>query len=83
MTDATLQLNIISAEKSLFSGEVVSIVLPGTLGKFGVFPNHTAFISSLQKGEIVYTLPGGKTESIEVKGGIVEVIRNTATVCVM
>ncbi len=80
---ATLQLNIISAEKNLFSGEVVSIIIPGTSGKFGVYPNHAALISSMQKGEIVYTLPDGKSETVEVNGGIAEVNRNEATICVM
>ena len=83
MGKTTLKLDIISAEKHLFSGEVVSVVVPGTSGKFGIYPHHAALISSMQKGAIIYTLPGGETKTVDVNGGIVEINQNAATICVM
>lgn len=82
MNRSKIQLNIISAEKKLFNGEVSSIVIPGIAGKFGVKPSHAPLISPLQEGTIVYETEG-KEESLEVKGGVVEVNNNVVTICVI
>ncbi|WP_101688911.1 ATP synthase F1 subunit epsilon [Dysgonomonas massiliensis] len=82
MNRSKIQLNIISAEKKLFNGEVTSIVIPGIAGKFGVKPSHAPLISPLQEGAIVYETEG-KEESLEVKGGVVEVNNNVVTICVI
>ena len=47
-------LEILSAEEKIFSGEVDSIILPGSNGQFQILNNHAPIISSLTKGEIKY-----------------------------
>lgn len=81
MKNSELQLNIISAEKKIFSGAVTSVIIPGISGKFGVYPDHAPLISPLKEGEIVYTVNGNE-ESVEVNGGIAEVMQNVVTICV-
>lgn len=81
MKDSELQLNIISAEKTIFSGMVTSVVVPGVSGLFGVYANHAPLISPMQAGTITYTV-GGKDESLEVNGGIAEVNQNVVTICI-
>ena len=76
-----LQLEIISPEKRLFSGKVTSVNLPGIAGSFGILADHAPLVSPLQAGTIVYTT-GDNEESVEVKGGIVEVNQNVVTICV-
>jgi F-type H+-transporting ATPase subunit epsilon len=76
-----LQLNIISAEKRIFSGAVSSVIVPGISGKFGVYPDHAPLISPLREGTIVYTA-GSKEETVAVNGGIAEVMQNVVTICV-
>ncbi|GAB6008969.1 hypothetical protein FACS1894179_08890 [Bacteroidia bacterium] len=76
-----LQLNIISAEKKIFSGAVSSVIIPGISGKFGVYPDHAPLISPLKEGVIVYTV-NDKEESVDVNGGIAEVMQNVVTICV-
>lgn len=61
---------------------VSSVVIPGIQGQFGVYPDHAPLISSLQEGSITYSV-GGTEQSIEVKGGIAEVIQNVVTICVI
>lgn len=78
---AELQLNIISAEKTLFSGLVSSVVIPGIAGRFGVYPGHAPLISALSEGGITYTMDE-KEETIEVNGGIAEVLQNVVTICI-
>lgn len=82
MKNQNLQLDIISAEKKIFSGAVSSVIIPGMLGKFGIEPNHAPLISPLKKGEIVYKLDGGKEESLEINGGIAEISQNVVTICI-
>ncbi len=81
MKKSELQLNIISAEKKLFSGAVTSVVIPGISGSFGVYPDHAPLISPLTEGIITYV--ENKTEhTLEVHGGIAEVNNGVVTICV-
>ena len=68
-------LEILSAEEKIFSGEVDSIIFPGSGGQFQILNNHAPIISSLTKGEIKYK-EKSKDVSLAVKGGIVEVLDN-------
>lgn len=75
-----MTLNIISAEKVEFTGEVSKVTLPGTQGLFTVLENHAALISSLEAGKIVYTVDD-KEESMSIKGGIADINNNVVSVC--
>ncbi len=75
-----MTLNIISAEKVEFTGEVSKVTLPGAQGLFTVLENHAALISSLVAGTLVYTV-GDKDVSMEIKGGIADVNHNIVSVC--
>lgn len=68
-------LEILSAEEKIFSGEVDSIIFPGSGGQFQILNNHAPIISSLTKGEIKYK-ENSKEISLTVTGGIVEVLDN-------
>ena len=68
-------LEILSAEEKIFSGEVESVILPGSSGQFQILNNHAPIISSLKKGEIIYK-ENSKDNSLAVNGGIVEVLDN-------
>tara|TARA_Y200000002_G_scaffold106263_1_gene86737 strand:- start:1604 stop:1840 length:237 start_codon:yes stop_codon:yes gene_type:complete len=68
-------LEILSAEEKIFSGEVDSIIFPGSGGQFQILNNHAPIISSLTKGEIKYK-EKSKDVSLAVNGGIVEVLDN-------
>ncbi|MDR1884299.1 MAG: ATP synthase F1 subunit epsilon [Prevotella sp.] len=76
-----LRLNIISAEKKLFSGAVASVIIPGISGSFGVYPDHAPLISPLKEGAIIYT-DGDAEKTVEVNGGIAEVNNGVVTICI-
>jgi F-type H+-transporting ATPase subunit epsilon len=63
----------------LFSGEAISVKLPGTSGSFEALSNHAPLLSSLEKGSIVVRTDDGE-ETFEVSGGIVEVLNNKVVV---
>ena len=76
-----MKLEIISPEKTIFSGEAESVNLPGTAGGFEVLPHHAALISSLKAGEIRYTVDGNETK-LKIDSGFVEVNNNVVSVCI-
>jgi len=77
-----LQLKIVSPERIEFEGEVVSVLVPGTLGQFEILINHAPIISSLENGIVVYTLPDGDKKSLNIFGGFVEVQKNVVSLCI-
>jgi F-type H+-transporting ATPase subunit epsilon len=74
-----LNLNIISPSRSVFSGDVRSITVPGTDGSFQVLKNHAPIISSLEIGIVKIEMLDGSTEFYSVSGGTVEVLNNKIT----
>ena len=77
-----MTLNIISAVETLFSGEVTSVTLPGTMGEFTVLHNHAALLSTLTVGTIRYTDADGQEMAAEIPGGVADIDRNVISVCV-
>ncbi|MCL2727656.1 MAG: ATP synthase F1 subunit epsilon [Bacteroidales bacterium] len=76
-----MKLEILTPQKTLFSGSVNSVTLPGTLGAFTVLAGHAPMIASLcEDGEITYTSEN-KTEKLVIRGGFAEVWKNHVTVC--
>ncbi len=74
-----MHLEIITAEASLFEGDVDSLAAPGTEGQLGILPNHAALMAVLQPGELRYRVGGGET-SLVVSGGFIEVGGNRVMV---
>ena len=71
-----MELEIITPEKELFSGEITSVKLPGTNGGFEILNNHAPIISTLTKGEIKVDTNDKNTKTFEVNGGVVEMQNN-------
>ncbi len=69
----TFQLDIVSAEKSIFSGTVKSLVVNGELGELGVTPGHAPLLTSLKPGSLKITDKEGHEELFYVSGGMLEV----------
>lgn len=76
-----LQLKIVSPEKVVFQGEVVSVLVPGTLGSFEILNEHAPIISSLEEGKVEYTTLEGKNV-MNIRGGFVECKKNEVSLCV-
>ena len=75
----TLRLRLVTPERLLLDEEVDEVTAPGTVGEFGVFPNHITFLSSLQPGRLSYK-QGGQNQSLAVSDGFAEVVDNLMTV---
>lgn len=76
-----MKLQIISAEKIEFEGEVVSATFPGVLGSFQVLTGHAAMVAGLTAGTMSYVLENEETQSRDIAGGVVDVKNNVVKVC--
>lgn len=76
---ATVHVDIVSAEKSLYSGVAEMVIAPGESGELGIMPKHIPLLTRLKPGS-VRILNGGQEELIYVSGGILEVQPDRITV---
>jgi F-type H+-transporting ATPase subunit epsilon len=76
----TIHLDIVSAEKEIFSGPAEMVVASGAIGEVGVVPGHAPLLTILKPGEIRVSLPGGEKELFYVSGGMLEVQPHCVTV---
>ena len=81
MAAATIHVDVVSAEASIFSGEAEFVVLPGEAGELGIYPRHTPLITRIRPGTVEITpAGGGDKQLIFVAGGILEVQPKVITV---
>jgi F-type H+-transporting ATPase subunit epsilon len=81
MPAATIHVDVVSAEESIFSGEAEFVVLPGEAGELGIYPRHTPLITRIKPGTVEITpAGGGEKQLIFVAGGILEVQPKVITV---
>ncbi|MCH9689539.1 MAG: F0F1 ATP synthase subunit epsilon [Gammaproteobacteria bacterium] len=76
----TMHLDIVSAERAIFSGPVEMVVATGDLGELGIVPGHAPLLTVLKPGEIRVTQMGGTEDIYYVSGGILEVQPNCVSV---
>lgn len=79
-----MQLEILTPEKKLYSGEIYGIQLPGISGSFEVLEKHAPLVSALGKGSIKVLLDksGNNTTRFTISGGFIEVLDNRVSVLV-
>lgn len=73
---STIKCDVVAKDKVLFSGELHSVMVPGTEGELGIMANHEPFVTALHDGVIwARTKPeGGTTLSAAIMGGYVQVL---------
>ncbi|HWR76053.1 MAG TPA: F0F1 ATP synthase subunit epsilon [Thiobacillus sp.] len=77
----TLHLDIVSAEKSLFSGTAEVVIAPGQRGELGIYPRHTPLLTTLKPGSVRIKVPNQvEEELVYVSGGILEVQPHVVTI---
>ena len=76
----TIQVDIVSAEEQIFSGEAYMVYAPAVMGEVCIAPLHTSLISRLKPGEIRLDMGDGKEEFFFISGGILEVQPHLVTI---
>ena len=76
MPERNFKLEIVTPQRVVYDGSVVSFTAPGTVGSFQVLYNHAPLLSSLRAGEIKLANDRGAAMSYATSGGFVEVNAN-------
>lgn len=69
---ASIRLDIVTAERSVYSADVDMVIAPGVEGQLGILPHHAPLMTMLQPGELRIK-KGGEETSLVVSGGFLEV----------
>ena len=70
-----MEVQIITPDKTIFSGSADSVVVPGSGGQIGILYNHAPLVSSMKKGQVKIR-SGNEDQFFEIEGGVVEVLKN-------
>lgn len=76
----TTHLDVVSAEKSLFSGRVSHLAVSGQEGELGIMPGHTPLLTPIKPGMVQLVKQSGEEEVIYISGGFLEVQPGGVTV---
>ena len=76
----TVHVDIVSAEKEIFSGLAEMVFAPAELGEVGITPRHAPLISKLNPGEVRVKVSDKETQEFFVSGGLLEVQPHLVTV---
>ena len=78
---STVHVDVVSAEKSMFSGLAEVVIAPGEMGELGIYPRHAPLLTRIKPGSVRLKLPNQEAEElIYVSGGMLEVQPNVVTI---
>jgi F-type H+-transporting ATPase subunit epsilon len=80
MAAITFHLDVVSAEKKLFSGRAQNVQVTGSEGELGIHAGHTQLLTAITPGMIRITKQNDEEEVIYLSGGMLEVQPSTVTV---
>ncbi len=76
----TLTLDIVSAEQTIFSGQVALLIVTGSMGELGIMPGHSPLLTTVKPGKIRYKTVDGEESLFYISGGILEVQPTVVTI---
>jgi len=77
---SVLVLKIVTPDQLYFEGAVEHVMAPGWDGYLGILQNHAAYVTPITPGQLTYRELGGKTSTVRVEGGFLEVLKNRVLV---
>jgi len=77
---STIQVEVVSAEHEIFSGQATMLIATAEAGELGIYPQHTPLLTNLKPGDVRIQTESGEEQVIYVSGGILEVTPKKITV---
>lgn len=74
------KLQILSADKRYFEGDVKALIAPGVDGYLEILSNHAPLVALLKKGTLTYRDASNATQTLDVEGGLLEISDHKTTV---
>lgn len=76
----TIHVDIVSAEREIYSGDAAMVFAPAIMGEVGIAPGHAALLTRMGPGEVRVQLASGEQQAFYVSGGMLEVQPKIVTV---
>ena len=76
----TFHVDIVSAEREIFSGDALMVFAPAEMGELGITPRHAPLLTRLKPGTVRVQAVGGEESVFFVSGGILEIQPHAVTV---
>ena len=73
-------LKILTPDQLFFEGKVEHVMAPGYYGYLGILTDHAPFVTPITQGNLTYRDEAGKTTTLKVEGGFLEVLKNRVLV---
>ena len=67
-----IRIDIVTAERAVYSEDVDAVIAPGIQGQLGILPHHAPLMTTLQSGELLIKKDGEEI-ALSVTGGFLEV----------
>ncbi len=77
---SVMQVEVVSNEQQIFSGEASFVVVPTLNGELGIYPRHEPVMSLVRPGALRLTVPDSAEEVVAVSGGVLEVLPHKITI---
>ena len=77
---ASFPFELVSPERLLFTGEVESVVVPGSEGELTVMKDHAPLMTTLKPGIVTVNETGGRAQRLFVRGGFADVAPTGLTI---
>ncbi|PZU93279.1 MAG: F0F1 ATP synthase subunit epsilon [Chelatococcus sp.] len=77
---ATFKFELVSPERILFSGDVVSVIVPSAEGEITVLAGHAPLVAVLKAGIVFVQTDGANGKEFFVNGGLAEVNQTATTI---
>ena len=76
----TIQVDIVSAEGEIYSGEAAMVYAPARMGEVGIAPRHAPLLTALKPGEVRVEDTEGEEHFFYITGGMLEIQPHLVTV---
>lgn len=80
MSEKTLRVELVAADKAVWSGEAKLVVAKTVEGEIGLMPGHEPMLAILSKGEVRVTTPDGEVLTVAADDGFLSMEHNVVTV---
>lgn len=77
---ASIQVDIVSAEGEIFSGDASMVYAPARMGEVGIAPRHAPLLTALKAGEVRVEDTAGREHFFYITGGMLEIQPHLVTV---
>lgn len=70
------QIEILAADRPFYIGECESLVIPTSVGQYGILADHSNMVTAMVAGKLTYRIPGEEDQIVAVSSGVAKIENN-------